>query len=323
MAAQLFALLLGVRLRAMTFLSRRFAGSSDIPLLVDWVRAVRPREHVTDYPSVIDLPQLLLLPHNQQTIRVWFAENGELLGFAFVDAFRTLRFELDWQQTTLALEAAVVAWGNNCLSNTAAAAQPSTLYATAHQADTVRLAYLDRQGFIRLADSIVHLERSLATPIAAPQLPAGFTMRPVEGEHEAAELAVLHRDAFGTPHMTAERRLALMRTAHYDPALDLVIITSEGVRAAYGMGSVSPEENAVTGRNACYADLFATHPAYRGRGLARSLLVTVLQLLQARGFATAKLNTSSENAPMQQVATSEGFQKVSTTLQFARSLHST
>jgi mycothiol synthase len=306
----------------MTFLSRRFAGSSDIELLVDWVRVVRTHERATDYPSVIDLPQLLLLPHNQQTTRVWFADTGELLGFAFVDAFRTLRFELDWQQTTPALEAAVVAWGNDCLAKTAAAAPSSPLYATSHQADTIRLAYLDRQGFSRVADYIMHLERSLARPIAAPQLPAGFTMRPVEGEHEAAELATLHRDAFGTPHMTTERRLALMRRPHYDPALDLVIVTPEGVRVAYGVGSVSPEENALTGRNECYADLFATHPTYRGRGLARALLVRILYLLKARGYAIAKLNTSSENGPMQQVATSEGFQMVSTTLRFARSIDS-
>jgi mycothiol synthase len=303
----------------MIFSSRRFAGSSDIELLVDWVRAARPRERVTDYPSVIDLPQLLLLPHNQETTRLWFADTGDLLGFAFVDAFRTLRFELDWQQTTPALEAAFVAWGNTCLTNTLAATPSSLLYATAHEADTIRLAYLERQGFTRLADWIVHLERSLARPITTPQLASGFTIRSVEGEHEAAELAMLHRDAFGTPHMTTERRLTLMRTAYYDSALDLVIVTVEGARAAYGMGSVSREENVLTGQNACYADLFATHPLYRGRGLARALLVTLLHRLKGRGFATAKLTTGSENGPMLQVARSEGFEIVSRTLRFARS----
>jgi ribosomal protein S18 acetylase RimI-like enzyme len=302
----------------MTFLSRRFAGSSDIPLLVDWVRVVRAPERVTDYPSVIDIPQLLSLPHNQETTRLWFADTGELLGFAFVDAFHMLRFEFDWQGTSPALEAAVVAWGSECFAKTVAAASSSPLYATSHEADRSRLAFLERQGFSRAANYIMQLECSLARPIPAAQLPAGFTLRPVAGEHEAADLAALHRDAFGTPHMTTERRLALMRTPHYDPALDLVIVTTEGVRVAYGMGSVSSEENALTGQNACYADLFATHPAYRGHGLARALLVTLLHLLKTRGFATAKLNTSSENGPMQRVATSEGFQMVSKTLRFAR-----
>ncbi len=301
----------------MLFLSRRLAGASDLSLLVDWVRSLRPTERVTDYPSVIDLHQLLLLPCNQATTRLWLADTGELVGFAFVDVFHTLRFELDWNRTTPDLAAAIVAWGNECRRSSAPAESASLLYATAHEADTPRRAYLERQGFTRLADTIVHLERSLAEPIAAPSLPAGFTMRSVEGEHEAAELAALHRAAFGTAHMTTERRLAMMRTDYYDRALDLVMLTPEGMLAAYAMGSIQPAENALTGRNACYVDLFATHPAYRGRGLACALLLSVLQLLQGRGCATAKLNTSSENGPMQQVATSAGFQLVSTTLRFA------
>jgi ribosomal protein S18 acetylase RimI-like enzyme len=242
-----------------------------------------------------------------------------LLGFAFVDVFHTLRFELDWQRTTPALESAVLVWGSECLVKTGSSA---LLYATSHEADESRLAFLDRQGFDRAADHILHLERSLAAPISVPRLPTGFTLRPVEGEVEAAELAMLHRQAFGTPHMTTERRLALMRGSHYDPALDLVILTAEGVRAAYGMGSINPGENALTGRNECYADLFATHPDYRGHGLARAILVRLLQRLQARGFATAKLNTSSENLSMQRVAVSEGFQVVSRTLRFARAVDS-
>ena len=43
----------------MTFSSRRFAGSSDCELLVDWLRATRPRQRVTDYPSVIGIPTTL------------------------------------------------------------------------------------------------------------------------------------------------------------------------------------------------------------------------------------------------------------------------
>lgn len=117
----------------MSFLSRRFADPSDIPLLVDWVRGVRPPERATDYPSVADLPELLALPHNQETTRIWFAETGELLGFAFVDVFHTLRFEIDWQWTTPALESAVVAWSSECLAKTPASA---LLYATSHGADT-------------------------------------------------------------------------------------------------------------------------------------------------------------------------------------------
>ena len=120
---------------------------------------MRSSERATDYPGVIDLPELLLLPHNQETTRLWFADTGGLLGLAFVDAFRILRFEIDWKQTTRVLEAAIVVWGSDCLSKTTATAQSSALYATSHEADTVRLTYLYREGFTRLADYIMHLER--------------------------------------------------------------------------------------------------------------------------------------------------------------------
>lgn len=200
-----------------------------------------------------------------------------MLGFAFVDVFRTLRFDLDWKRSTPALEAEIVAWAEQRLASaTLFIPTPATqLFATAHEDDGPRLAYLDHHGFTRLADAILHLERSLAVPVEVSPLPVGFRMRLVADEGEAAELASLHRAAFGTPHMTTERRLAMMRAAHYDPALDFVVVTEEGAHTAYGMGSISIEENALTGRSEARSDLFATHPpfagvAWRVRCLSRS-----------------------------------------------------
>ena len=48
------------------------------------------------------------------------------------------------------------------------------------------------------------------------------------------------------------------------------------------------------------------------------MLVTLLDLVKARGYAIAKLNTSSENIPMQRAAIREGFEIISRTLRFAR-----
>ncbi len=302
----------------MSFFSRGFIDISDVPRLVDWVRTIRPPDRVTDYPSVIDLPRVLALPENQATLRLWFTDTNDLLGFGFVDVFHTLRFELDWAQVPPELEAEVIAWGESCHTPESTLPSAPRLFATAHEVDSLRRSFLERHDYASVADTILHLERSLALPINPARLAPEFVIRPVEGEQEAAELAQLHRDAFGTSHMTTERRIAMMRTAHYRPELDLVIVTTEGVYAAYGRASLCPEENALTGRNECYADLFATHPAYRGRGLARALVVTLVHLLQQQGYTTAKLTTSSANVAMKQVALSEGFQLASETLRFAR-----
>lgn len=299
--------------------NRLLADESDVERVVSLVRNVRPVELITDYPSVVDLPQLLALPQNRTTMRLWFSDADRLLGFAWVDAFHTLRFELAWQDAPPGLEDAIMAWGDACLRRMRASDPgPLLLYATCHEADIRRHALLMRYGFQPLADSIVHMLRTLAAPVPAPQLPPDFSMRPVAGEQEAASIAALHRAAFGTPHMTTERRLGMMRSATYDPALDLVVITPDGALAAYSMGSISDEENMMTGRNACYADLFATDPAYRGQGLAHALMATLLQLLRSRGFDAAKLSTSSNNVAMQRVATSFGFRIAATTHRFSR-----
>ena len=53
--------------------------------------------------------------------------------------------------------------------------------------------------------------------------------------------------------------------------------------------------------------IFATHPDFQRRGLARALLLTAWHELKQRGMHTAVLGTSSENLAMQQVAQSVGF----------------
>lgn len=65
--------------------------------VVDFVRFVRPAPLITEYPSVYDLPNLLALSVNQANARLWSDLHGALIGFAYLDAFDTLRFDLDWQ----------------------------------------------------------------------------------------------------------------------------------------------------------------------------------------------------------------------------------
>lgn len=162
----------------------------------------------------------------------------------------------------------------------------------------------------------MHLRRALPEPVTPVELPAGFTIRTVHGEQEAAAVATLHRAAFGTTVMTTERRLGVMRSRSYRPELDLVAETANGVLAAYGMGTVDEAENRLDGRNDVYADLFATHPDYRGAGLAHALMGEVLRRLQPGGYAHALLSTDSTNAAMLKVAQAAKFYAVDHTLRF-------
>jgi len=97
-------------------------------------------------------------------------------------------------------------------------------------------------------------------------------------------------------------------------------VAPDGSLAAYGLGSVNHEENAATGENNCYTDLFATHPEQRSLGLAQALLLRLLALVQPRGFTAALIVTDSQNAAMQQVAARAGFRLATRTLRFSRAV---
>jgi mycothiol synthase len=132
------------------------------------------------------------------------------------------------------------------------------------------------------------------------------------------EVVVLHRAAFGTPHMTIEGQLSWMRMPEYDPTLDLVAVAPDGALAAYVLCSISKEENLLTGRRVGYTDPVATHPKFQGRGLAKALLVTGLNLLRQRGMEVAGLGTGSWNMAMQATAKSVGYRVASTTILFEK-----
>jgi mycothiol synthase len=103
------------------------------------------------------------------------------------------------------------------------------------------------------------------------------------------EVVVLHRAAFGTPHMTIEGQLSWMRMPEYDPTLDLVAVAPDGALAAYVLCSISEQENLLAGRRVGYTDSVATHPKFQRRGLAKALLVKGLNLLRQRGMEIAGL----------------------------------
>jgi mycothiol synthase len=218
----------------------------------------------------------------------------------------------------------VVAWGVECIRRANQQRDgPLTLDASCREDDTERIAWLERHGFVHQPSRSLRMVRSLNELVPDPQLPPGFVIRHVTGEHQAEALVALHRAAFGTQNLTIQDRLSWMRTPEYDPELDLIAIAPDGVWAACCMCHVSQEENAHTGRNECYTDPVATRPLFQRRGLARALLLTGFRLLKQRGVETAVLGTSSENIAMQQAARSVGFCVTVAKVWFAKPVHAT
>ena len=299
--------------------SRTYSGVKDLQSMLDLLVAVRPADRITDYPSMVDLHETLALTHVQDNTRLWFDAQDQMVGFAFVDHYYTLRFEFDQQAAQPDTESEIVAWGVACIRRAIQKnGESRTLDAGCHDDNIERIALLERHGFLRQKGHALHMVRSLNEPIPNPQVPAGFGIRHVTGEHEVEALVSLHRAAFGTENMTVQERLAMMGVPEYDSELDLLAIAPDGRFAATCMCSISQEENALTGRNEGYTDPIATHPDFQRRGLARALLLTGFLRLKQRGMDVAALGTGSENVAMQRTAQAVGFRVQSTTLWFSK-----
>lgn len=292
---------------------RPYSHPHDLPLMLDFLRQARPPERSDDYPSRVDLEELLAVPENQRLTRLWFDPAGALSAWAMLSDYDSLLFDtLPAQLATSGAE--IVQWA---LEN-ARGQTDDGLYASCLDDDNARIDFLTQHGFQPQPDSTLHYARRLDRPIPAPILPPGFIIRPLSGEAEAAAAADLHRAAFGTDYMTTENRLSMMRTSGYNPQMDLFAIAPDGRLAAYTMGSISTEANARTGHKIGYTDPVATHPDFQRLGLARALLLRAMQMLKERGMETAKLGTDSENLAMQKTAEGVGFVLESKTLRFQK-----
>ena len=288
---------------------------ADLSRILNFVRAIRPPERISDYPGLTDLQENLSLPEIQQNTRLWLAEGGSLLAYAFVDGYDNLICEFA-PASGPTLGGEIVAWAEGVIR----ARGGDGLDSPCIEDNAARQAFLLAHGFTRQPDESWHYARPLDAPIPAPHLPPGFSIRPLDGEGEAPAVASVHRAAFGTDYMTTDMRLAMMRTDSYDPAMDIVVVAPDGRLAGYTMAFINAAENALSGRRDGYTDPVAVHPDFQRMGLARALLLAGMSLLKARGMDTARLGTSADNLSMQKAAESAGFRLASKTLWYHKDI---
>lgn len=287
--------------------SRPYQDHADLEAILQMITRIRPPQRLVDYPSRVDLEELLSLTEVQERTQLWLAGPGQLAGYALVDELSNLYWETD-PGLGEAFEQSVLAW---VIAQARRAAQerqegdPPGISCRSDDARRMRL--LEQHGFTRQPGAL-HLVRPLDQPIPTPVLPPGFSLRPSLGAAEADAWVSLHRAAHGTEYMTVERRLSILNVEDFDPALDLVAVAPDGRLAAYCVGSISHTENALTGCKNGYTDPVATHPDFQRRGLCQALLCAAMQLLRQRGMQTARLGTSQENQAMRKAAEAVGFQ---------------
>lgn len=293
-----------------TISSRTYVDEKDFKIMLDLLAAVRPPEHLNDYPGRVDIEENLAAPAIRNNTRLWF-DGSQPIGWAYVDEFNNLRWELDTQYEEMT-GSQIIEWGVACVQKTLTHGGSTTLDASCREDYAARIAFLKQFGFQQTEDTTIRMRRNLSKLIPQSKLPQGFTIRSIAGIQEAEAVAGMHRAAFGTEYMTAEKRRIIMSTSGYDPVLDLLVIAPDGAIAANCICSVNE------GSKIGSTDPVATHPAYQRLGLARALLLTGLRLLQERGMSFADLGTSGENLAMQKTAESAGFRIDDKTIWFSK-----
>ncbi len=264
-------------------------------------------------PTVEDFEEVIQLESTREATRLW-QEGDRLAGFAFIDEYNNLQFEFDPSFEADPLLEEMISWGVYLMQRrNQQTDRNETLDHCLGAEHSRRIAALERLGFARQELRTLRYERSLEEPVAPMDLPPGFRLRCVEGEHEAERLAALHRAAFGSEHMTVEGRLAIMRAPYYQPDLDLVIVAPGDDLAAFVICGFEEDRE-----GAGYTDPIGTHPRFQRRGLGKAVVTAGLRALKSRGAKTVRLGTSSENQAMQRLAESLGFALIAEKLWFSR-----
>jgi ribosomal protein S18 acetylase RimI-like enzyme len=207
-----------------------------------------------------------------------------------------------------ALETEVIAWGQARVGEQArVCGETAALYVPVRDDDPQRLALLSRLGYTATAWSNERMARSLALPIAPVSLPAGFALRSFVDEPDLAAVPALQHEAFAEAALDDGDSWAPLRDPADHPDLDLVVVAPDGTLAAFGVGSMSHEENQRSHRPIGWIERLGTGLRYRRQGLGRALLLALLHRLRAHGIVVALLTTASTNSAAQRLFETCGF----------------
>lgn len=142
--------------------------------------------------------------------------------------------------------------------------------------------------------------RSLLDPLPDKTLPDGFTIRRVEGEHEADALGEVHSSSFGSNWPPGEY-LNVMQTPGFRIDHELVMVAPDGRLAAFLIYWIDPVSQ---------CGLFepvGCHSDFQRRGLTKALMFAGLRYMQAEGMTAAMVKHEAENPASTALYRSVGF----------------
>jgi GNAT superfamily N-acetyltransferase len=136
--------------------------------------------------------------------------------------------------------------------------------------------------------------------------PAGVRLRPVEDEHDVEAFVTLHDEVFGGDYSRLGRHLLEALAARPD-TVAAVLATADGTPVAAARAQFHPGTD--------FASLWGggTLPAWRGKGVFRSLVAYRAALAKARGFRYLQVDAMPASRP---ILRRLGFTELATTTPF-------
>lgn len=154
----------------------------------------------------------------------------------------------------------------------------------------------------------MYMRRSLDDEIEESRLVDGYTIRPLDGEHDIVQRSGAQGDAFAGESEPGEwsiantERFLLWYRGRED--LDLVAVTAAGEIGSFAVFLVDP------GTLVGELDPVGTRTAHQRKGLSKALLLSGLHYLKSKGMWQAAVRTGVGNTPAIRTYESVGFEVV-------------
>ncbi len=286
---------------------RLFRGLEDLPA----VEAVREAVRATDGDIWLPGPDNSDVTCNPVQDCLLAEVSGQVIGYTWLDWWMEtdgtrLYLHLGWllpEWRRKGIGRALLSWQEHRLRQIAQSYVSTGSCVFGGNADEGQLAnraLLLSEGY-KVAFTRVQMVCQISTiPMSLTQLPDGLEIRPVELEHLPI-IYQLNEEIFSASRLgySPDKYEDWLRELGW-PELDtnLWVVAWDGDQIAGYVVSTSNEEGVHT-------PWVAVHPSWRRRGLAKALMMRMLQRCRERGFKQARLETIAEN-PGQTVHLYEG-----------------
>lgn len=213
---------------------------------------------------------------------LWVDADGDVLAWGWVELPGHLELLVDPARPELTGE--VLEWFGQV-------AETDELTATVLDTDEHLVDALVAAGYRREEDGpfFTHCWMSLEGVLPSPEIPPGFTLRPVEGA-DLDRRARVHQAAFSPSRVSADSYRNVMAAWPYRADLDWVVEAPSGDFAAFALAWLD-EKNRVGELEPVGAD-----PSYRRLGLARAASLAALRALRAAGADCAVVYPRGDDA---------------------------